>query len=139
MSDNNKKWPPLFKRIEVNRETTGIQIAKTQEEFEKFWRMLNRMCPPNSEKTLALRKMQEACMWFCRALAVDGFNPPADDKPAKKDPLGEQFTQMLQNELGCTVVDCKSEAATLASKNNEVLNPVIKQTVIVHKKARLKP
>jgi len=72
------KYPPIFKRIKINPEKEGTKIAQTQDAFEAFWRDLSRKCPPNSEKTMAMRKMQEACMWLTRGIALSGFK--SEDK-----------------------------------------------------------
>ncbi len=69
------KYPPLFKKIPIDFNSTGQLIAKSQEEFEKFWNKLNKLCPANSERTMAMRKLQEASHWFSRAICVNGFDP----------------------------------------------------------------
>lgn len=68
------KYPPLFKRINFSSEFSGHNLHKIQNEFEQLWKSINRFIPANSEKTLGMRKMQEACMWFTRAVAVGEFN-----------------------------------------------------------------
>jgi hypothetical protein len=66
-------YPPLFKRIKTNPEIEGEAIAKMQDEFERFWHQLSKKHKPNSERTMAMRKMQEAAMWLARSIAIGGF------------------------------------------------------------------
>ena len=74
------KYPPLFKRVEFNSQTAGQDIAQVQAAFEAFWNSISPKCPRNSEKTQAMRKLQESCMWFTRALALNAFQPSADSE-----------------------------------------------------------
>jgi hypothetical protein len=65
-------YTPLFKRLKTNEETAAL-IKKIQDDFEAMWMPLNKSINPNAEKTLGMRKMQEACMWLCRAAAAGGL------------------------------------------------------------------
>jgi len=67
------KYPAVFKRIPIDNDKEGLLIQKVQDEFENFWRDLVKRCPSNSERTMAMRKMQEACMWLTRSIAINGF------------------------------------------------------------------
>jgi len=69
------KYPPLFKRIPFESKQAGLDIAEVQEAFEAFWRAIQYKSPKNSEKTQAMRKLQESCMWFTRAIALGAFKP----------------------------------------------------------------
>lgn len=74
------KYPPIFKRIQVNPDVEGKAIRQMQEEFERFWPKVSRFCQErSSEKTMAMRKLQEGCMWLSRAIALQGF--PNPDEP----------------------------------------------------------
>ena len=66
-------YVPLFKKIPVDPKTSD-KIGQIQKDFETFWLPLNKSITPNAEKSLAMRKLQEACMWLTRAAAVDGIN-----------------------------------------------------------------
>lgn len=74
------KYPPLFKRVEFNSPTAGQDIAQVQAAFEDFWKSISPKCDRNSEKTQAMRKLQEACMWFTRAIALNAFKPESDSE-----------------------------------------------------------
>jgi hypothetical protein len=114
------KYPPLFKRIHINPETEGKLIAEVQTEFEKFWRNIQRKAPHNSERTLALRKMQEACMWFTRAIAIGGFHP--DD----------QADSIRISKEDCEKIDLrpfKDQPHTLVAVKNDSLNQELKKAL----------
>ena len=64
-------YVPLFKKIHVE-EKTSDKIGEIQKDFEKFWLPLNKSITPNAEKSLAMRKLQESCMWLCRSVAASG-------------------------------------------------------------------
>jgi hypothetical protein len=120
------KFPPLFKRVTTDPQKEGKLIAEVQEEFEKFWSKLAKKCPVNSERTMAMRKMQEACMWMGRAIALSGFNPdfvPKYKTPKKgyPDDLGT-FSHLPD---GCTLM-ATSKA-----------NPDVKTQVIIKKKREI--
>lgn len=80
------KFPPLFKRVHVE---DGKPIADLQIEFEKFWKRISPLVEKNAEKTQGMRKLQEACMWFTRAIALSQFK--SDD---------ENFNQKEYNPIG---------------------------------------
>ncbi len=69
------KYPSLFRRIKLDSKEAGISISDTQELFEQFWKTIKNKCPNNSEKTMAMRKLQESCMWMSRAIAISAFVP----------------------------------------------------------------
>lgn len=86
------KYPPLFKRIPLNDEPNNIGIIQT--EFEKFYKKISSLTPKTPEKTLALRKLQEACHFFCRAECIEHFKSD-EDKPTvlkakDKEPIKNQ-------------------------------------------------
>ena len=64
-------YTPLFKKIPVDKEAAD-KITNLQQDFEKFWLPINKSITPNAEKTLGMRKLQEACMWLTRAVAASG-------------------------------------------------------------------
>lgn len=87
------KHPPLFKRIELQ---DAKKIGTIQNEFEAFWKKLTPMVDKNPEKTMAMRKLQEACMWLCRSESMNQFQPSEDDKNDKpwfSTPKGENAAQ----------------------------------------------
>lgn len=73
------KFPPLFCRVDFDSEQAGRDLHQTQCAFEAFWRSISNKCPQSSEKTLAMRKMQESCMWFTRAIALSAFDSGEPD------------------------------------------------------------
>tara|TARA_R110000850_G_scaffold71664_1_gene157919 strand:+ start:2963 stop:3208 length:246 start_codon:yes stop_codon:yes gene_type:complete len=62
---------PLFKKIPVEPKTSD-KIGQVQKDFEAFWLPLNKSITPNAEKSLGMRKLQEACMWLSRSVAATG-------------------------------------------------------------------
>jgi hypothetical protein len=73
MSD--KKFHSGFTRIPVN-DDGGKAIKQLQEDFDKFWRKINRLSDKRTEKYYALKSMQEACMWMTRAVALQNEKVP---------------------------------------------------------------
>ncbi len=73
------KYPPLFKRVPMDPDLAVGNIAEVQQLFETFWREISKKLPRSSEKTLALRRMQESCHYLCRAMALAAFR--SDDLP----------------------------------------------------------
>jgi hypothetical protein len=63
------KYHSPFKRVCVN-ESGGEKIKKLQEDFDAFWRKVNRIADKCPEKFHAQKAMQEACMWLTRATAL---------------------------------------------------------------------
>jgi hypothetical protein len=81
------KYPPLFKRVRVE---DGKPILDLQIEFEKFWKRISPLVEKNSEKTQGMRKLQEACMWFSRAIALSQFKSDDEDFNQKEyNPIGK--------------------------------------------------
>ncbi len=113
------KYPPLFKRIHTNPEVEGKAIAEIQNEFEKFWRNIQKKSPHNSERTLALRKMQEACMWFCRAIAIGGFSP---DEPQLSV---QELRELHKDDLSAF----KNNPHTLVAVKNDKLHQELKKAI----------
>lgn len=114
------KYPPLFKRIHTNPEIEGKAIAEVQNEFEKFWRNIQKKAPHNSERTLALRKMQEGCMWFCRAIAIGGFHPD------------ESMNVIRVSKEDCENIDLsnfKDHTHTLVAVKNDSLDVELKKAL----------
>ncbi len=85
-------YPPLFERIHLDPEVHGKMIQDTQKQFERFWKSVARKIPQNPEKTLAMRKMQEGCMWLTRAIAVASFSP---DSGASKAIVKEAVNDLI--------------------------------------------
>jgi len=103
------KYPPVFKRVQTNPEKEGKLIGRTQEEFEIFWRGISKKCPKNSERTMAMRKMQEACMWLTRGIALGGFK--SDDEAVMekhKNGFKGDFSDKAPQPLPNQKVDGKS-------------------------------
>ena len=69
-------YTPLFRKIHVEPATSD-RIGNLQQEFEKFWLPINKGLVANAEKTLGMRKLQEACMWLTRSIAAHGDAPRA--------------------------------------------------------------
>jgi len=69
-------YVPLFKKIHVEP-VTSDKIGNLQHDFERFWLPINKGLVSNAEKTLGMRKMQEACMWLSRSIAAQGDAPKA--------------------------------------------------------------
>ncbi len=64
-------YPPIFKRINIPLKNN---ISLIQDEFERFWQRLSKLTDNNAERTLAMRKLQEAKDWMCRAESINQFN-----------------------------------------------------------------
>lgn len=76
----------LFKRIYVDgKNPKGKNIYVAQNCYEKIWSQMNKLIPNSAEKMLAMRALQESCMWMSRAIALDAAesNPPREPVPAK--------------------------------------------------------
>jgi len=73
-------YTPLFKRVRTS-EKTGEQIRKIQADFEKLWFPINKALPSNAEKTLGMRRLQEACMWLTRSICVSQEQGVDEPKP----------------------------------------------------------
>lgn len=58
-----------FKRICVTDEG-GQRIKELQEEFDRFWRKVNKVADKSPEKYHAMKAFQEACMWLTRGCAL---------------------------------------------------------------------
>lgn len=115
------KYPPLFKRIPIDATTTGQDIAKVQADFESFWSKLIKLCPPNSERTMAMRKLQEASYWFTRAIAVNGFDPklPTDGVIVVKVP--EPNTSDLSPSKQQPATNVPVDMSTLVQQRKKLL------------------
>lgn len=80
-----KKYQSPFKRIAVTKEG-GEKIQQLQNDFDHFWKKINRLADKSPEKFHAMKAMQEACQWLTRACALkyqqemDGF--PINSQPA---------------------------------------------------------
>ncbi len=73
-------YPPLFTRILPEGSSTGAKIPEAQIMFQNFWHILNKLADNGPEKTEAMRRLQEASMWFSRAIAASAWhlaNPEA--------------------------------------------------------------
>jgi hypothetical protein len=58
-----------FKKLEINPKCAK-KIARIQSSFERFANHMVKVCRENKESTQGMIRMQEACVWFCRAIAV---------------------------------------------------------------------
>ena len=70
----NKPYFSPFKRVPVSP-VGGDKIKKIQDEYDLFWKRLNRIVDKCPEKNTAMRKLQESCMWITRAVAITNVNP----------------------------------------------------------------
>jgi len=68
-------YTPLFTKIPCD-DTAYEKIYKIQKDFERFWSPINEKLKPNAEKTLGMRKLQEACMWLSRSAASGEARKP---------------------------------------------------------------
>jgi hypothetical protein len=77
MTDKTDKRPyhSPFKRVYVT-DDGGAKIKELQEEFDKFWRKVNRVADKSPEKYYAQKALQEACMWLSRGCAFKHAKPP---------------------------------------------------------------
>ncbi|MDP8268834.1 MAG: hypothetical protein P9L97_08920 [Candidatus Tenebribacter davisii] len=64
-------YKPLFRKIHTDGKTASV-IGEIQASYERFWVTLNKELGPNAEKTLAMRHLQESCMWLSRSAALSG-------------------------------------------------------------------
>lgn len=64
-----KVYHSPFKRISITVEG-GKKIKELQEEFDKFWKKVNRVADKSPEKYHAMKAFQEACMWLTRGCAL---------------------------------------------------------------------
>jgi hypothetical protein len=65
-----KKYQSPFKRVATNK-NGGETIKKIQLEFDQFWNRIHRSADRCPEKFHAIQSLQEACMWLCRATALN--------------------------------------------------------------------
>lgn len=125
-------YPPLFKRVAVDHGSdASSNIRKLQDEYESFWKKIQRMCPKNSERSLAMRKMQESCMWMTRAIALDVFMASQGDDyeeqvtakkaafKAKAEPRREAIDKKPYEATSKTKIIVKPARKTLASLHTE--------------------
>lgn len=69
----------MEKHMDINSAFTyhapkGDQPARYQEvrdNAKQFANLIERNCPPSSERTLALRKLQECVMWANASIAIN--------------------------------------------------------------------
>lgn len=76
MEEDKKKSPPkmpLFKKASIPK-VKAQKISYLQESFEKFWIHVQSVVPATEEKELGKRRLQEACVWFSRAIATRAFD-----------------------------------------------------------------
>lgn len=71
------KYPPIFKRVPMKNEENNI--AKIQHEFEVFYKKISQLTDKSPEKTLAMRKLQEACFFLTRSVALEHFDSGVDE------------------------------------------------------------
>ena len=53
---------------EENQTALYVEIRDNAKQFAK---LIERNCPPSSERTLALRKLQECAMWANASIAIN--------------------------------------------------------------------
>jgi hypothetical protein len=68
-----KEQKILFQKLDINKKSAK-NIHFIQLSFERFCENMSRKCPSSEEKQQAIYRMQEACVWFCRALAQNQIN-----------------------------------------------------------------
>ena len=85
-------YQPLFRKIPTD-DATYEDIKLLQTDFEKFWNIINKKVKTNAEKTLGMRKLQEACVWFCRSLAItNDFKRGTQEKTLTEKCESEDWT-----------------------------------------------
>ena len=89
--------PPLFTRINTTKKT-GIKINMLQNSFEKFCASVIGRCPDNNQREVAIQKMQEACIWFCRSIAMRDFTPPEIKNEIRKELTLEEMEEIKLDE-----------------------------------------
>lgn len=94
--------PPLFVKIKTSKKTSK-KIMFIQQSFERFGAYLLKRCPNNDERKLGIRRLQEACVWFCRSVAVKDFVPEETEEvlisePAMKIPTPEEIAEQKEDE-----------------------------------------
>ncbi len=92
------KYRSPFKRLPVS-EAGGNKIKKIQDEYDIFWKRINRIVDKSPEKSTALRKLQESCMWVTRAVALCNINPMECGEIIIDDPLAKEIPVKLEPEL----------------------------------------
>jgi hypothetical protein len=70
-------YTPLFRKIPADAATCE-KIKDLQASFEAFWLPINKGIAPNAEKSLGMRRLQEACTWLSRSIAANAV----DKKPS---------------------------------------------------------
>lgn len=78
--------PPLFVKIKTSKKTSK-KIMFLQQSFERYGGYLLKRCPNNEERQLGMRKLQEACVWFCRSMAVKDFVPDVVEEIITTEPV----------------------------------------------------
>lgn len=58
-----------FKKLEISP-ACGKKIARIQSIFERLAPGIMKMCRENKESAQGLIRLQEACVWFCRSVAI---------------------------------------------------------------------
>lgn len=74
-----------------------------QQSFERYGGYLIKRCPNNEERQLGIRKLQEACVWFCRSMAVKDFIPDVIEEILTPEPeikilTPEEIAEQLEDE-----------------------------------------
>lgn len=92
-----KKYHSPFKRIAVSKEG-GETIQHIQNEFDAFWKKINKVADKCPEKFHAMKAMQESCQWLSRACALKYHSDNDESKPNQetrilntKKPYQEDF------------------------------------------------
>ena len=120
------KYHSPFKRVFIN-DAGGQKIKTLQNDFDKFWKQVNRVADKCPEKFHAMKAMQEACMWLTRAAAlqnqkidgIQGGEVIIDDplnKPSEHALDAKPYLQPYQKTLGETLAKYK-EGDTIQIKN----------------------
>lgn len=77
-----KKYHSPFKRIPVSKEG-GEKIQFLQNEFDIFWKRVNKVADKCPEKFHAMKAMQESCQWLSRACALKFEAEPKEPEQDK--------------------------------------------------------
>lgn len=85
---STKQYFSPFKRVPVTAQG-GNKIKIIQDEYDIFWKKLNRIVEKSPEKLTAMRALQESCMWLTRAIAITNINPIEHSIAPKNDGLSE--------------------------------------------------
>lgn len=81
----------LFAKKENISKTRIRKISRIQDSFEALWARSEKYFPPGREKEIGLQRLQEACVWLSRSIAMGEW----DCAPIKKNKTPEDIAEEL--------------------------------------------